>query len=71
MATQEKGISRTFRAFSKYPSLIVMIIGGLGLCGWVFDIQNLKSVLPGLATMKVNTAISFILSGIALNLKYN
>lgn len=38
---------------------------GMGvLCGWLFHIESLRSVLPGLVSMKVNTALAFILVGI-------
>ena len=36
------------------------------LAGWMFDIQTLKSVLPGLITMKPLTATAFVLCGFAL-----
>lgn len=52
--------------FSKVSSLIIVLIGGLAFCGWIFGIQPLKSILPGLATMKANTAISFIIAGVGL-----
>ncbi|MCE9615960.1 MAG: CHASE3 domain-containing protein [Lentisphaerae bacterium] len=44
-------------------------VGGLILFGWIADISLLKSILPGLVTVKVNTALGFILLGTALVLK--
>jgi PAS domain S-box-containing protein len=38
------------------------------LAGWFFNIPLLKSLLPGWASMKFNTALCFILSGISLYL---
>ncbi len=58
--------SARLTSFSRYAGLIVAALGGLVSWGWIFDIQPLKSVLPGLATMKFNTAFGFVLGGLVL-----
>ena len=47
-------------------SLFVSIVGVLVLFGWHFDVAWLKSGLPNAVTMKPNTALCFVLSGISL-----
>jgi hypothetical protein len=43
-----------------------VLVGGVVVLGWALDIAALKSVLPGWVSMKPNTAVAFILTGIAL-----
>jgi len=47
-------------------SLIAVAVGTLALAGWLLDVTELKSALPGLTAVKANTAVAFVLSGIAL-----
>lgn len=56
----------------KKPKLIYItgflsvLIAILVLIGWGMDAVYLKSILPGYASMKVNTALCFMLSGLVL-----
>ena len=54
------------RKTAKVLSLIVVVAGMLVITGWIFDISVLKSISPAWVTMKLTTAISFLLSGITL-----
>ena len=52
--------------FTRYGAVLVVCVGVAVAFGWFMNIQALKSVLPGLATMKINTAFLFILAGASL-----
>lgn len=56
----------SLQSFSKKASVVVIAIGCIVILGWMFNIAALKSVFPGLVSMKANTAICFILAGAAL-----
>ena len=50
----------------RVAGLISMALGCVVLVGWALDVQALKTVLPGLASMKSNTAVGFVLLGVGL-----
>ncbi|MBK9925882.1 MAG: PAS domain S-box protein [Anaerolineales bacterium] len=51
---------------SKTISLLIIGMGCVVLAGWILNIELWKSIFPRMATMKGNTAILFILSGVSL-----
>jgi hypothetical protein len=57
-------------AIPAYAALAVAGIGTAVLCGWIFEIEPLMSVLPGLIRMKVNAATAFLFAAPALYLAY-
>lgn len=52
--------------YAKLMAYIVIFIGCVVVLGWLFDLETLKSFIPGLVNMKVNTAIAFIFIGLSL-----
>jgi two-component system cell cycle sensor histidine kinase/response regulator CckA len=56
-------MNMNFNKVSQALSSAIIAIGISVLIGWFFDLDFLKSVVQGLASMKPNTAIALILSG--------
>ena len=52
--------------FVSLVALCTVIIACMVLIGWKFDIEILKGALPTWVSMKANTAVCFILLGVAL-----
>ncbi len=57
---------RVPRTMTLLVGALSVVVGGLVLLGWSFDIAVLKSLRPGWVSMKPNTAVAFILAGLAL-----
>ena len=54
------------RASERFRQLLCALLILLGLAaigGWLYQVELLKSVVPGLPTMKFNTALGFVLTG--------
>ncbi len=55
-----------FRMTPMLIGMMLTLLGVLVVFGWVADLPALKSISPGWATMKVNTALGFVCAGMAL-----
>lgn len=60
-----------FERLSRIGAAVVAAVGAAVLVGWRFDIVLLKSVVPGLASMKANAAVGFLFSGLAVLLLHS
>ena len=56
----------TAKVLVSLAALLVMSVGGLVLLGWLFNVSIFKSLHPDWVSMKANTALCFLLSGLAL-----
>lgn len=66
MSRLHKKYERYARIVHTSSSVIVVLVGFAALVGWWARIESLKSVVPGLATMKANTAALFVCTGLSL-----
>jgi PAS domain S-box-containing protein len=57
---------KLLRLYCRASAIAAAGVGCLVLFGWAFHMEHLKSVLPGLVTMKANTALGLALSGTSL-----
>ena len=64
--TSGKAYSVALNWFTRGGAVVVASVGFAVICGWLFNVPLLKSVMPGLATMKVNSACAFVAAGVAL-----
>jgi PAS domain S-box-containing protein len=63
-------ISLQFKKVSYYLSLVFVFIGIVVLAGWITGIDRLKVLSPQFISVKVNTAICFLLSGAIMLLQH-
>jgi hypothetical protein len=66
MAEPNVRLFKNLHLYCRIMAIAVVVLGCVVLCGWAFDIETLKTVLPGLTTMKVNTAMGLGCSGASL-----
>jgi PAS domain S-box-containing protein len=61
-------IVSSLRRFSMACGFITIVLASIVLLGWVLDIDRLRGPVPDLVSMKANTAVALLLSGVALSL---
>lgn len=57
---------RALQNFARFTGFAAGSVAIAALIGWTFDVELLKTVIPGHATMKANTALGLLMSGLAL-----
>src|SRR5262245_39060038 len=63
---EERGWSLSPARVPAFAGAFAVVIGCLVLLGWAIDSSTLKSGIPGHFEMKANSAICFVLLGVAV-----
>lgn len=63
-----KNLIQRLEFISRLCGIFVMLIGGIVIIGWLFDLPTVRSILPHFVAMKFNTALCFFLSGLSIYL---
>jgi len=50
--------------FIKITSWLIILASVASMAGWILNVEILKTILPGLPSMKMNTAVCLVLCGI-------
>ncbi|MET0414331.1 MAG: PAS domain S-box protein [Polyangiaceae bacterium] len=58
-----------FPRIARAASALAIVLGLAALLGWILDVPVLRSIVPGLVGMKVNTAVALISVAISLQLQ--
>jgi two-component system sensor kinase FixL len=53
-------------AFVRFAGVVSGLVGAVVLLGWAIDSHLMKSIWPGLVSMKANSALAFLFLGISL-----
>lgn len=64
--TVDHAIARRLRTISIAISFLTLMFGCCVLVGWAFEVQILKTIVPGQVAVKANTSICFMLLGLIL-----
>lgn len=69
VSPEKTSLISLFEALQKIFCIIIAATGIAVLIGWALDIEVFKSIAPGFVSMKANTALCFVLLGIAILFK--
>ena len=68
--TSGKAYSVALDWFTRGGAVLVPSVGFAVISGWLFNVPLLKSVMPGLTTMRLFSACAFVAAGVALWLRH-